>query len=457
VATLEDCVDSDARDARCQQETPPSSRSEAERDRDRVLYSPSFRRLAEVTQVVAPSSGYVFHNRLTHTLEVAQIGRRIAEQVTRAETDRELAEIAGGISPDVVEAAALVHDLGHPPFGHIAEDELQTLLDGNGISNGFEGNAQSFRIVTTLEVQRRQLARGLNLTRATLAASLKYPWLKPDSQGDLDSEIFRKHQEKWGAYDSERELFEWVRRPYNDQPFRRTVEAEIMDWADDVAYSVHDVEDFFRAGLIPLDRIFTNYGKERDRFLDGARDRLLAKEVSSEKIDAMAEALGALIVGVQRLDLGIDEPYRDTHAQRALLNELKSLLISRYVSEVRVREHWEQENGNLRVLEKYKDEVAILKELVWFYIINEPKLSAKQHGQRRIVSGLFDIFSDCALNKKTTSFPPIYRDRLLAQDQEGEGDDEKRLRVVTDFIASMTEHQAEELYMTLTGVSVPSA
>lgn len=127
-------------------------RAAAQRDRDRILYTAAFQRLAGVTQVVGPLEGHVFHNRLTHTLEVAQIARRLAEKL--AKENRALAEELGGLDPDVVEAAALAHDLGHPPFGHVAEKELDALARSHGAAEGFEGNAQSFRIVTRLAAHR---------------------------------------------------------------------------------------------------------------------------------------------------------------------------------------------------------------------------------------------------------------------------------------------------------------
>src|SRR5262249_38306651 len=149
---------------------PPNDyRTSFQRDRDRILYSSSFRRLAEVTQVVAANSGYVFHNRLTHSLQVAQVGRRIAEKLNQTQHESQKF-----ICPDVVEAACLAHDLGHPPFGHTAEQTLNTLAKKIG---GFEGNAQSFRIVTRL-ASRSLKYGGLDLTAATLSAILKYPWFR---------------------------------------------------------------------------------------------------------------------------------------------------------------------------------------------------------------------------------------------------------------------------------------
>lgn len=198
----------------------PDARTPAQRDRDRILYSSAFRRLAEVTQVVSPTFGYVFHNRLTHSLQVAQVGRRLAERLRG--THAEEAERAGGLDPDVVEAACLAHDLGHPPFGHTAEEELNALASDFG---GFEGNAQSFRIVTKLAFHSEN-HRGLNLTRATLASVLKYPWLRNENPSK---------QKKWGAYEAERSDFEFA-TALCVQPQVRTLEADLMDWADDVTY-----------------------------------------------------------------------------------------------------------------------------------------------------------------------------------------------------------------------------
>ena len=218
-------------------------RNSFQRDRDRILYTSAFRRLAWVTQVVSSEEGDPFHNRLTHTLEVAQIGRRLAEKF-RGEQP-EIAGALGDIDPDVVEAAALAHDMGHPPFGHIAEEKLQECMNGVGVCDGFEGNAQSFRIVTKLAIRHSEID-GLNLTSATLNAILKYPWLWRDRP--------EKYDKKWGAYITEKEEFEWARR-LGPAEGVKSVEADIMDLSDDIAYAVHDVEDFYRAGLIPLDRL----------------------------------------------------------------------------------------------------------------------------------------------------------------------------------------------------------
>ena len=187
-------------------------RSPYERDYDRLLYSSAFNRLSGVTQVVNPAEGLIFHNRLTHSIKVAQIGTRLAEFIIKKyPNESPKIEYFGGLDSVVVSTASLAHDLGTPPFGHIAEKRLnEILLDRYKDSDGFEGNAQSFRIVTKLSAAYTAHS-GLNLTRASLNAILKYPWFAGQNP--------KKESKKYGVYSSEIEDFEWARRsfPYLDK------------------------------------------------------------------------------------------------------------------------------------------------------------------------------------------------------------------------------------------------
>ncbi len=186
-------------------EEDEGQRTRFQRDRDAIIYSTAFRRLAGVTQVISPTEGLVLHNRLTHTLEVAQIGLRLAEYLVKISSADDI-ERYGGLDPSVVEAAGLAHDLGHPPFGHVAEKTLNKRIVKDGVIDGYEGNAQAFRIITKLVVRKVDI-QGLNLTRATLNATLKYPWLQKKADGNE----FRQEEYKWGAYESEREYLEFAR------------------------------------------------------------------------------------------------------------------------------------------------------------------------------------------------------------------------------------------------------
>ncbi|WP_409495038.1 deoxyguanosinetriphosphate triphosphohydrolase family protein [Amycolatopsis sp. cmx-11-12] len=229
----------------------PSYRDAYQRDRDRVLYSSAFRRLAGVAQVAAVNEQLVLHNRLTHSLKVAQMGRRLVQHLRYQSGDPGQGFPEGSdLNEDVVETGGLVHDIGHPPFGHIAEEVLDARLTQVAGLEGFEGNAQSFRVVTKL-ARRKKEHKGLNLTRATLNAILKYPRLKPcDSCKTTALWTDRGYGDKWGAYQTERDDFEWVRQGSHGE--LRSANAIMMDWADDISYATHDLEDYFRAGLIPL-------------------------------------------------------------------------------------------------------------------------------------------------------------------------------------------------------------
>lgn len=229
-----------ARSSRCfsdERSSGEDQRRAFERDRDRILYSSAFHRLAGITQIVRAGELDIFHTRQQHTYKVAQIGRRLAEHRIREQAEE--AEIHG-LDPEVVEAACLAHDLGHPPFGHAAETELDQLVrdpirvggdPDDAATDGYEGNAQTFRILTKLSVRYSKDSPGLDLTRATLAATLKYPWLR--DHDDL------KKKSKWSAYASEEREFRWARQHCHSE--FKTAEAELMDWADDISYSVHDL------------------------------------------------------------------------------------------------------------------------------------------------------------------------------------------------------------------------
>ena len=402
-----------------------------QRDRDRILYTSAFRRLAWVTQVVSSWEGEPFHNRLTHTLEVAQIGRRLAEKLSNEQP--QIAAEIGGVDPEVVEAAALAHDLGHPPFGHAAERELDKLMRDAGVLDGFEGNAQTFRVLTKLAIRSSDFP-GLNLCRATLNAVLKYPWHRQTFP--------ERRQQKWGAYGAESGEFAWVRGP-EPRDARKCAEAELMDFADDIAYAIHDVEDFYRAGLIPLDRL-VRYDDEVDKFLEGAITSLQnsGQTVPYEKSDcrdAFQELLGAF---------PIPEPYEGNRQQRANLRSMTAGLIGRYVNAIRLNAPAAQDDAFVRIDDNAKLEIFVFKQLTWHYVIDNVALASQQYGQRRIIRELFEIFADAG---QVDIFPPSYRELLAQTPNDAK---ESRLRVVADLLSGMTEQQAIAMHQRLTGVSL---
>jgi dGTPase len=431
----------DARRKRLTTEPKPGDyREPAQRDYDRILYSSAFRRLGGVTQVVAAHEGHVFHNRLTHSLRVAQVARRLAQKFLKLQSNecREL----GGIDPDVAEAAALAHDLGHPPFGHTGEEELRTCVEEHHIRDAFEGNAQSFRIVTKLALRSPDVP-GLNLTRATLNAILKYPW--PRQTKGFKSE-------KYGIYECEVKDFNFARELHPPGDDRKSPEAEIMDWADDVTYAVHDAEDFYRAGLIPLDRLGSlKDDAERQRFFDGMYARPeLQKRMGTELRPELESAFYKVITSFP-----ISEEYNSTQVQRSRLRDFSSNLIGQFVEAITLRVPKNDSEGFIEIRPLQKMQVKILKALTWFYVIYNPTFAIQQYGQKQMIRHLFHTFCDAAMSKKDhvrNIIPFAFRD-VLTEKQE---DSDFVVRTVTDLIAGMTEQGLIKIYRRLSGVEMGS-
>lgn len=302
------------------------------------------------------------------------------------------------------------------------------------MAEGYEGNAQSFRIVTNLEC-RSQDFKGLNLTRATLNASLKYPWrreVRPNYQSG-------KQARKWGYYSVDEQDFLFTRNSFGSSEARCT-EAEIMDWSDDIAYSIHDTADFFRAGLVPLDKLKEN-DREVEYFFARVKERWsdlnLQHDLENlEKYEAAFEQLRDLLPN--------DQPYRGTERDRAALRAFTSQLIADYV----VNTALQRKDGRLtvRVDERFKDEVKILKELAWVYVIDNPALASQQLGQRHAIVTLLSELADHAERGEFSIFPVAFKERLQ-QLQESENDSvAQRLRVVADYVSGLTDYQASRLF-----------
>jgi dGTPase len=381
--------------------------------------------------VWAKEEGLLFHNRLTHSLKVAQVGRRIAENllgdIERKRIPNKSIAKLGGLDPDTVEAASLAHDLGHPPFGHIAEEELNDAIRKARIDDGFEGNAQCFRIVTKLSAITEDLD-GLNLTRATLNAILKYPTL-PDGKAS-----------KYGCYSTEMTDFQWAREDLPLAAGQPTLEAEVMDWADDIAYAVHDVEDFYRAGLIPLatleesaiEPVFGGVIKAWDaRFGDPPSELELR------------EAAGAT-VQIARL-FSMRDPFSGTRPERARLRSYTSHRIAILVGATSI------DRDGLVVERGAHVQAELLKQLTWHFVVENAALATQQHGQRRVVRDLFQTYSEALAQGHHQLFPPRVQSEVLAE-LTGRKDPIQRARVVADVVAGMTEAQAVRVHQRLSGI-----
>ena len=385
-----------------------AGRTAYERDRARVLHSSALRRLAAKTQVVAPGESDFPRTRLTHSLECAQIGRDLGKAL--------------GADPDLVETACLAHDLGHPPFGHTGEAALDEVARGIG---GFEGNAQSLRILTRLEAKTFSPAGrsvGLNLTRAALDAACKYPWPRA-----VDPR-------KYGVYDNDLDVFGWFRDGAPEG--RRCLEAQVMDWSDDIAYSVHDLEDAVVAGH--LDLAVLRDADERDELT-----ALTCARVNGATRTEVEEALDRL--------LGLPcwpAAYDGSHRSLAALKNTTSQLIGRFcqTAEAATREAFcggalRGYAADLVVPRGPRLEVEVLKAIADRYVMSRDDATRRYAGQQGLVREL----AAALLRDAPHGLEPLLRDDFTAAP-----DDAARLRVVVDQVAQLTDPSAVALHARLT-------
>jgi dGTPase len=377
-----------------------AGRSAFERDRARVLHSAALRRLAATTQVVVPGESDFPRTRLTHSLECAQVGRGLGKAL--------------GCDPDLVETACLAHDLGHPPFGHTGEAALAEIAADIG---GFEGNAQSLRILTRLEPKTFApdgRSAGLNLTRAALDASCKYPWGR------------EVNDRKFGVYDDDRDVFTWLREGAPDG--RKCLEAQVMDWSDDIAYSVHDLEDAIHAGHLELAVL-------HDPTEHTALTKLAATRLPGSTPDDFAAALDRLTT----LSFW-PRSYDASHRSLAALKNATSQLIGRFCesAEDATRNQFGDAplhgyDADLVVPRGARLEVEALKAVTARYVMESEPATTRYAQQRDVVRELVE-----ALHARAPAgLDPIAREAWQAAD-----DDAGRLRAIIDYVASLTDPSA---------------
>lgn len=384
-------------------------RSDFERDRARILHSAALRRLAAKTQVVSPGDDDFIRNRLTHSLEVAQVGREFGRSL--------------GCDPDVVDAACLSHDLGHPPFGHNGEKALDEAATEIG---GFEGNAQTLRLLSRLEPKKMTdhgTPAGLNLTRATLDAATKYPWLKKDAPLKSDGKPTRK----FGVYDDDEAVFNWFREGVGTQ--RLSMEAQVMDLADDVSYCVHDVEDGIVSGMFQLGWL-TN-PEQRAGAIETTRQWYLpATEL--EAIEAALSRLEATPTWVMSADGA-----RNAHAA---LKDMTSQLIGRFSTaafeatrDAYGNDPLTRHTADVIVPEETEIEIATMKGIAAHYVMSSARRQPLYEAQREILLELVEFL----LNTDAQFLEPMH-----AQDWRAAPNDAVRKRVVIDQVASLTDTSA---------------
>jgi dGTPase len=385
-----------------------ADRDDFARDRARLIHSAALRRLSAKTQVVQPGSDDFARTRLTHSLEVAQIGREFGAAL--------------GCDADVVDTACLAHDLGHPPFGHNGEEALDAIAGDIG---GFEGNAQTLRVLTRLEAKRWHpdgRPAGLNLTRASLDAATKYPWGRGESIWGT---------KKFGVYAADLPVYEWFRDGIESGV--RCLEADVMDWSDDVAYSVHDIEDAIASRTID------------PRLLHSASDVSVVFPVARSTYapdlaeDDFAHALDRLLATG-----AIPGAYAGTRADLAALKDMTSRLIGRFVLAVEQATREKHGDGpltrydaHLVVPDEVRAEASVLKALAAHFVMFADERVGILARQRDVIAELAEWFAA----------DPSRLDRDLHADFDSAVDDAERLRVVVDQVASLTDGRAMTLAM----------
>ncbi|MEV6396752.1 deoxyguanosinetriphosphate triphosphohydrolase [Streptomyces sp. NPDC051907] len=408
-------------------------RTAFQRDRARVLHSSALRRLAGKTQVVTPGTRNQAwdaspRTRLTHSLECAQVGRELGAAL--------------GCDPDLVEAACLAHDLGHPPFGHNGEQALNDFAKDCG---GFEGNAQSLRLLTRIEPKRfahhaavttdpgaatdELVSVGLNLTRAALDAATKYPWPRGGNPADPESV-------KFGVYEDDLPVFDWVRQGAPE--FRKCFEAQVMDWADDVAYSVHDFEDGLHAGHIDPAALLS--GQERDAIWSAAIGRYVPEDTAPQEL---ADALDRLI-GQEWWP----HHYDGSAVAQARLKDAASQLIGRFCHSAEAETRQAYGAGRLTryaaelvVPRDTRNECAVLKAVALRYVMQRAEQEALRADQRVVLAELAEALTARAPEGLEPQFRAVF---------EAAPDDRARKRVIVDQIASLTDASARTLHGRLT-------
>ncbi|MPY62714.1 deoxyguanosinetriphosphate triphosphohydrolase [Streptomyces spongiae] len=404
-------------------------RTAFQRDRARVLHSAALRRLAGKTQVVTPGTRSPAwdaspRTRLTHSLECAQVGRELGAAL--------------GCDPDLVEAACLSHDLGHPPFGHNGEQALNEFAEDCG---GFEGNAQSLRLLARIEPKRfvrdpaasgegRLVSVGLNLTRAALDAATKYPWPRGGHPTTPASP-------KFGVYEDDRPVFDWIRKGAPED--RTCFEAQVMDWSDDVAYSVHDFEDGLHAGHIDPGALHAE--PERQTVFAVALGRYVPADTDPAEL---AEALDRLL-GQEWWPHGYD----GTALAQSRLKDATSQLIGRFCLAAEGATRSAYGSGRLTryaaelvVPREARLECAVLKAVADRYVMQRAEQERLRADQRIVVAELAEALTARAPDGLEPQFRALFDEAA---------DNRARKRVIVDQIASLTDASARTLHARLTG------
>lgn len=496
---------------------PEKWRTDARIDIDRIEYALEFRRLAGVTQVVPPQDGYLFHNRLTHSMKVASVAATVARQLTHQYGENaRIREVTGHdfdywIDPDFCYAAALAHDIGHPPFGHAGEDALQRLLRekparADNALHSFEGNAQSTRIVVSLSFRKLD-EQGLQLSHRTVAAVAKYPWMR-----GAHPHLISKLAKKWSFYPEESDVLselerrdyvavervaldqipaeelavaeeaprsQWERDGFRVEKVYRWPEAEIMDWADDVSYAVHDMEDFFMSGLIPLHRL-TVALRAAPQDCDWLNDPYFSftsndTEVRDALLHARDKMRGTADEDGRPLDYAVNDSFKlirqtvvdampssrfdgsaSAHMQLHAFGSTGIRLLTQDC-ELQIVQSGGKHRLRFIVPPRLRLVAEFFKALCRFYVIDTSALKVMQTGQKRLISELVEALQVMSLASREDfgrGLPSKLVEYIELRMPEAASEEDLKAAyqlAVVDYVCSLRDEQAEQLAVMLTG------
>ncbi len=401
--------------------TEAEDRNCFERDYARILYSASFRRLQGKMQILGVDNTAFYRNRLTHSLEVSQIAVGILLKIYDILQK-------GNIPFDdlfVLEAAALAHDIGHPAFGHSGERVLNELGMRHGVR--FEGNAHNFRVVRTLE-KKLPTSKGLNLTYRTLLAINKYI-VREDA---TDSE--GKPVEKF-IFADDFDYLEAFRRKHNITDCR-TIDVQIIELADDIAYAAHDLEDGLSSRQFNIDELLYRLRlrgvAELDAFgriIDEARTEARKADTfktNQEYSQVFRQSLTSRLIKLFLSDLSLAVPDEKTLRKRGTSGAHKELTLG-----------------------KYAELCGCISNEVFQCITREPHIAIYEARGKKLITDLFNLYSDPELNVKGMLFPPDFRKDLFTKDGAGKKIADRRAfaQAAIDYIAGMMDDYAKAQYL----------
>lgn len=467
-------------------------RSESRIDRDRILQSWAFRRLEGVTQIVTPDqSGHLMHSRLTHSMKVGQVGRRIADELLLKYKEKDPQKLinGGGLDPDVVEAAGFAHDIGHPPFGHAGEKILDAWARDHDLDDGFEGNAQTLRVVTQLEFRFPHMD-GMNLTNATRAAIIKYPWKRGHDRKGKKWEKFNAYNDDYQHHLADPRILLGVHEEM------QTLEASIMDIADDITYALHDLEDFYTAGLFPRNEVVVvleDYKNKDNPAKPPTTNQHKALGDCAAKLKKKLDEKGN-VFKQELFDNAVNKVYAviwfsmyrhfdGSRAAFALIRTAFASLNDSYIAAIDLAESQDKDGvwvvASLDTEHWY--EIELLKWLTGKFVHERTELALTQLGQARILwetldklfhwsqgkpfSGLLQKRDAIAKQQdaevKLCPKLPIILEGLINEKLSKSADkkdfDRRRARAVVDYVASLTDAQVVSLARALSGADRPSS